>query len=207
MQGAGCRWVQGAGAGCRCRCRCRVQVQGAGAGCRCRVQVQGAGAGCRCRVQVQGAGAGGWDENNVACCGRRHRRSDRAPRADSAGVGSEGGADGGSDSVAQASGLAGDLARRPMGRLHGARDELGRERVRNRNLAGRHGERRERGRTSADEREEVEPVARVGAGWLQARIRVGPDRQAADLPDQSACGRSRGADLGRRRHHQLRVGA
>ena len=45
-------------------------------------------------------------------------------------------------SRSSASRLAGDLARRPTGRLHGARDELGRQRLRNRDLARRRERRR-----------------------------------------------------------------
>ena len=44
-------------------------------------------------------------------------------------------------------GVAGNLARRPLGRLHGSRDELGRQRVRNRDLARRRS--RVTGRTRA----------------------------------------------------------
>src|SRR5215210_2011854 len=70
------------------------------------------------------------------------------------------GPDGRSDSVAEARGGAADLARRPPRRLHAARHELGRQRLRNRNLDRR---RRIGENLRADEREEVEPVAGVVA--------------------------------------------
>ena len=138
--------------------------------------------------RILGRGAGIWDEKCIACCVCRHRRSDRAARTDGAGVSSPKVAPTVDQILSlKRAGVAGDLARRPMGRLHGARDELGRQRVRNRDLAGRRGERRERGGTSADERRRSR-ASRPRGRRMARRLAfvVGPDRQAADLPDQSA---------------------
>ncbi len=90
--------------------------------------------------------------------------------------------------------LCGALARRLAGRLRGSRGELGRERIRNRDLARR---RRGRSAAAAHEREEVLGRARLLARRQAAGLRLGPQRQAPDLPDRPARRRGRGADVGR----------
>ena len=97
-------------------------------------------------------------------------------------------------------GSAGDLSGRPLGRVHHPRNQLGRQRLRNEIWLADAIDRRD---ASADQREEVEPVAGVVAGRLEARLHLGPHRQAADLSDQPAGRRSRRADQPRGRRQQL----
>ena len=99
--------------------------------------------------------------------------------------------------------VAGDFAGRPMGRLHCARGRLGRERLPHRNLARG---RRERRDPAADEPgEDVQHVARMVARQPDARVRVGPGRETADLSHRRAWRRSPPAhlDAGRRRLVQM----
>ena len=88
------------------------------------------------------------------------------------------------------------------GRVHRARDQLGRERLRNRDLAGGRGG----GRAApADAGAEVEPPARVRARQPHAGIRVGPRRRAPDLSHRHRRRRSRAPDQARGRRLGLRV--
>src|ERR1051325_10104477 len=76
-----------------------------------------------------------------------------------------------SDPVARALRIAGDFAGRTVGRLHRAQDELGRQRVRHADLAGRYPKRRD---APVDQRKEVEH----GAAWSPdgSRLAFGSDR-------------------------------
>ena len=85
---------------------------------------------------------------------------------------------------------AGDLARRATGRLHHSRNELGRERLRDRDLDRR---RRHRPIAPGHQRARVEPAAGVVARRRVARVRLGPRRQA---PAVSHCA-SRGGEAER----------
>ena len=107
--------------------------------------------------------------------------------------------------LAQARRVGHDFAQRPVGRLHRARHQLGRERLPHRDLARR----REVGRAAAahQPREEVEHVARLVARQHEAGVCDRPRRQAADLRDRPARRRGAQADLGRGGRRRLRLGA
>ncbi len=125
----------------------------------------------------------------------RRRRRSPAARPDCAHGAAPGRPDRGPDPVVETRRLAGDFARRPLGGLHDPHHELGRQRLRHANLDRGY---RERNDTSADRRTQIEHVTRVVARRLAARLHLRPQRQTADLPDQSASRRSRGVDLRRR---------
>ena len=75
------------------------------------------------------------------------------------------------------------------------RDQLGRERLRDRDLARRRAVGRD---ASTHQRPQIEQRARLVARRQEARLRFGPRRQAADLPDRSRRRRGDEADVGRR---------
>ena len=133
---------------------------------------------------------------------RRAGRRRRVGRADRAHGNAARRADGRSNPLVEARGVAGNLAGRPLRRLHRARNQLERQRLRDGDLGGRRGDRRQ---PAVDQREEVEPVPGMVAGRRENRLHVGPQRQAAALPDQPARRRRRGADQRRRRRRQLRL--
>src|SRR5437867_12636960 len=84
------------------------------------------------------------------------RRKRRPPRTNATNGISEDCAERRSDFVADARGLAGDFTRRPPRAVHRPPNQLGRQRVRNGNLAGRHARRDD---AAAHQREELESAA------------------------------------------------
>ena len=96
----------------------------------------------------------------------------------------------------------GDLAKRPAGRLHHPRNQLGRERLRDRDLDRRCGDRTI---AAGHQRAPVEHPAGVFAGRRVARLRVGSRRQAPAVSHRARRRRGRETDLDGRRRQQFRV--
>src|SRR5471032_1166047 len=121
---------------------------------------------CAYEERVNAGSAGARQRRHARCAKRADELAPRRP-------------DGRPNPLAQARRIARDFAGRPLGGVHCSRNELGRERVRDRNLARRRGVGFD---APADEREEIELGAGLVARRLEAGVRVGPHRQAADLP-------------------------
>ena len=99
-------------------------------------------------------------------------------------------------------GVAGDLTRRPPGGVHHPRDQLGRERLRNRDLDRR---RRNRPVAAGHQRAQVEHATGVVARRRVARLRLGPRRQAPAVSHCAPRRRGRASDQHRGRRECVRV--
>ena len=98
-----------------------------------------------------------------------------------------------------------DLARWQVGRLHGSRDQLGRQHLRNRDLARRRASRR--AIRQLTEREEVEHARRLGARRQDAGVRARTATTSGRSTSSISRWRGAEADLGRRGRRRVRVGA
>ena len=90
-----------------------------------------------------------------------------------------------------------------VGRLHHSRDELGREHLRDRDLARRRAVGRDE---AAHQRPQVEQRSRLVARRQEAGVRFGSRGQAADLSDRSRRRRGAEVDVGRGIRRRVRLG-